>query len=128
MGSRRSYLQTLSVVALFCLFWTIDGRMPEVRGKVNGVVQLTCSVRPSYSADVSSVSLHVVEWVRQGLDIPVLIKFGSYAPRVHPQYEGRVSLVDITTLKLEGLQLDDQGPYECRILLLDKPTEEHRNG
>lgn len=42
---------------------------------------------------------------------------------------GRVSLVRITTLRLEGLQLDDQGLYECRILyLLDKPTDERRNG
>ncbi|KAM7369264.1 hypothetical protein PAMP_013546 [Pampus punctatissimus] len=41
---------------------------------------------------------------------------------------GRVSLVQITTLRLEGLQLDDQGLYECRILLLDKPTDELRNG
>uniref|UniRef100_A0A3B5AQB9 Protein turtle homolog A-like n=1 Tax=Stegastes partitus TaxID=144197 RepID=A0A3B5AQB9_9TELE len=40
----------------------------------------------------------------------------------------RVSLVRITALRLEGLQLDDQGPYECRILLLDKPTDELRNG
>ncbi|XP_061656089.1 protein turtle homolog A-like isoform X2 [Phyllopteryx taeniolatus] len=128
MGSRRSYLQTPLVVALFCHFWTIDGRMPEVRGKVSGVAELTCSVRPSDSADVSSGSLHVVEWGRQGLNIPVLIKFGSYTPRVHPQYEGRVSLVDITTLKLESLQLNDQGPYECRILSLDKPREELRNG
>ncbi|KAM9793857.1 protein turtle homolog A-like isoform 1-T3 [Syngnathus typhle] len=128
MGSRRSYLQTLSVVALFCLVWTVDGRMPEVRGKVNGEAELTCSVGPSYSAVVSSGSLHVVEWVRQGLDVPVLMKFGSYAPRVHPQYEGRVSLLDISTLRLESLKLEDQGPYECRILLLDKPTEELRNG
>jgi len=40
---------------------------------------------------------------------------------------GRVSLVRITTLRLERLQLDDQGLYECRILLLDKPTDEMRN-
>ncbi|XP_057674936.1 protein turtle homolog A-like isoform X2 [Corythoichthys intestinalis] len=128
MRLRTSYLQTPTVLTLCYLFWTIDGKMPEVRGKVSGVVELTCSVRQSDSADVSSESLHVVEWVRQGLDIPVLIKFGSYPPRVHPQYEGRVSLVGITTLKLEGLQLDDQGPYECRILSLDKPTAESRNG
>ncbi|XP_075312629.1 protein turtle homolog A, partial [Odontesthes bonariensis] len=76
---------------------------------------------------VSTASLHVVEWIRQGFDIPVLIKFGSYAPRVHPHYEGRVSLARITTLRLERLQLDDQGLYECRILLLDKPTDEVRN-
>lgn len=32
--------------------------------------------------------MSVVEWVRQGLDSPVLIKFGSYKPRIHPDYEG----------------------------------------
>ncbi|XP_044190144.1 protein turtle homolog A [Thunnus albacares] len=128
MGSSRSYLQTFTVVAVFCLFLTIEGASPEVRGKVGGVVELECSFPASDPAAVSSAPLHVVEWVRQGLDIPVLIKFGSYVPRVHPQYEGRVSLVRITALRLEGLQLDDQGLYECRILLLDKPTDELRNG
>ncbi|XP_061657791.1 protein turtle homolog A [Syngnathoides biaculeatus] len=128
MGSRRSYLQTLLVGPLLCLFWTIDGRMPEVGGKVGGVAELTCSAHPSDSVEMSSGSPRMVEWVRQGLDIPVLIKFGSYAPHVHPQYEGRVSLVDDTTLKLGSLQLDDQGSYECRILSLDKPRGELRNG
>lgn len=46
----------------------------------------------------------------------------------HSVSAGRVSLVRITALRLEGLQLDDQGWYECRILLLDKPTDELRNG
>ncbi|XP_040915450.1 protein turtle homolog A isoform X2 [Toxotes jaculatrix] len=128
MGPVRSYLQTFTVVAAFCLFLTVEGARPEVRGKVGSVVELECSFPPSDPAAVSSASLHVVEWVRQGLDIPVLIKFGSYVPRVHPQYEGRVSLVRITALRLGGLQLDDQGLYECRILLLDKPTDELRNG
>ncbi len=41
---------------------------------------------------------------------------------------GRVSLVRITALRLEGLQLDDQGAYECRILLLDELTDELKNG
>uniref|UniRef100_A0AAR2K438 Immunoglobulin superfamily, member 9a n=1 Tax=Pygocentrus nattereri TaxID=42514 RepID=A0AAR2K438_PYGNA len=79
-------------------------------------------------AEGSSAPLHVVEWVRQGYDIPVLIKFGSYAPRVHPSYEGRVSLSGGTTLKVMGLVLEDEGWYECRILLLDKPSDETRNG
>uniref|UniRef100_A0A3Q1G7K6 Protein turtle homolog A-like n=1 Tax=Acanthochromis polyacanthus TaxID=80966 RepID=A0A3Q1G7K6_9TELE len=104
------------------------GFVSDVRGKVGDLVELECSFPPSGPAAASSASLHVVEWVRQGLDIPVLIKFGSYAPRIHPQYEGRVSLVRITALRLEGLQLSDQGLYECRILLLDKPTDELQNG
>ncbi|XP_020486236.2 protein turtle homolog A [Labrus bergylta] len=128
MGSARSYMQILTVVAISCLFLTAEGGRPEVRGKAGGVVELECSFPPSGPAAVSSASLHVVEWVRQGLDIPILIKFGSYMPRVHPQYEGRVSLRRITTLRLEGLQLDDQGLYECRILLLDEPTDELQNG
>ncbi|XP_041666256.1 protein turtle homolog A [Cheilinus undulatus] len=128
MGSARSDLQTFTVVAISCLFLTAEGGRPEVQGKAGGVVELECSFPLSGPAAVSSASLHVVEWVRQGLDIPILIKFGSYVPRVHPQYEGRVSLVRITALRLEGLQLDDQGLYECRILLLDEPTDELQNG
>ncbi|XP_039636389.1 LOW QUALITY PROTEIN: protein turtle homolog A [Perca fluviatilis] len=128
MGPAGSYLRIFTVVALFCLFLTIEGARPEVLGKVGGVVELECSFPPSEPAAVSSASLHVVEWVRQGLDIPVLIKFGSYAPRLHPQYEGRVSLVRITDLRLGDLQLGDQGLYECRILLLDEPTDELQNG
>ncbi|CAJ1071293.1 protein turtle homolog A [Xyrichtys novacula] len=111
------------------LFFTCEGGRPEVQGKSGGVVELECSFPPSGPAAVSPASLHVVEWVRQGLDIPVLIKFGSYVPpRVHPKYEGRVSLVRITALRLEDLQLDDQGLYECRILLLSEPTDELQNG
>ncbi|XP_078017988.1 protein turtle homolog A isoform X1 [Epinephelus lanceolatus] len=128
MGSAGSYLQTFTVLALFCLFLTAEGARPEVRGKVGGVVELECSFPPSEPPAASLASLRVVEWVRRGLDIPVLIKFGSYAPRLHPQYEGRVSLVRVTDLRLEDLQLGDQGLYECRILLLDEPTDELQNG
>lgn len=33
-----------------------------------------------------------------------------------------------TTLRLERLQLEDQGSYDCRVLLLSKPTDEQRHG
>ncbi|XP_029941459.1 protein turtle homolog A, partial [Salarias fasciatus] len=107
---------------------TAEGVESELRGQVGGSVELECSLPPSDLAAAPAVALHVVEWIRQGLDIPVLIKFGSYPPRVHPNYEGRVTLVRTTSLRLDGLQLDDQGAYECRILLLDKPSDELRNG
>lgn len=41
-----------------------------------------------------------------------------------PVSAGRVSLGRTTNLRLERLQLDDQGLYDCRILVLDKPAEE----
>uniref|UniRef100_A0AAR2IY42 Ig-like domain-containing protein n=1 Tax=Pygocentrus nattereri TaxID=42514 RepID=A0AAR2IY42_PYGNA len=106
-------------------FCVADCVGPTVWGKQGGSALLKCSLAP---AEGSSAPLHVVEWVRQGYDIPVLIKFGSYAPRVHPSYEGRVSLSGGTTLKVMGLVLEDEGWYECRILLLDKPSDETRNG
>uniref|UniRef100_A0A8C5G1V3 Immunoglobulin superfamily member 9 n=1 Tax=Gouania willdenowi TaxID=441366 RepID=A0A8C5G1V3_GOUWI len=95
----------------------------EVLAKAGDSVELPCS-----RDDASFTSPHVVEWIQQGLDVPVLIKFGSYAPRVHPRYEGRASLVQSSSLRLSGVQLEDRGLYECRTLLLDKPTDELRNG
>lgn len=62
---------------------------PEVRGKAGDVVELACNFPTSkHVGNVSSAPLRVVEWVRQGLDSPVLMKFGSYKPRIHPDYEG----------------------------------------
>ncbi|KAM8828577.1 protein turtle homolog A isoform 2-T2 [Spinachia spinachia] len=128
MGSARSHLKAFTVVVLLSLFSTKGETRPDVRGRVGGVVELDCSFPLSEATSVTPASLHVVEWVRRGLDIPVLIKFGSYTPRLHPQYEGRVSLVRVTDLRLENLQLEDGGLYECRILLLDEPTDELQNG
>ncbi|TNN46386.1 Protein turtle B [Liparis tanakae] len=67
------------------------GARPEVRGKVGGAAELECVFPPSEpTTGEPSASLHVVEWIQRGLDIPVLIRFGAYAPRLHPQYEAVV--------------------------------------
>lgn len=73
------------------------GQKPEVRAKEGGVVEMECRLPPTDTG--ASVFLHVVEWVRQGFDIPVLIKFGVYSPRVHPNYEGKSVFI------LSGAQL-----------------------
>ncbi|XP_037403455.1 protein turtle homolog A [Pygocentrus nattereri] len=125
MAMKRLPLPELIITAVVFVFGVADCVGPTVWGKQGGSALLKCSLAP---AEGSSAPLHVVEWVRQGYDIPVLIKFGSYAPRVHPSYEGRVSLSGGTTLKVMGLVLEDEGWYECRILLLDKPSDETRNG
>ncbi|XP_015257287.1 PREDICTED: protein turtle homolog A-like [Cyprinodon variegatus] len=124
MGSGRSYRQTFTAVVVICHFLTTEGIKSEVRGKVGDSVELECSFLPLELQFGSSASPHVVEWVRQGLEIPVLIQYGSYPAHIHPHFEGRVSLGRTTNLRLERLQLDDQGLYDCRILVLDKPAEE----
>ncbi|XP_066507117.1 protein turtle homolog A [Hoplias malabaricus] len=113
------------ITAVGCYFGVAGGAEVTLLGKQGGSALLKCGLAP---ADSSSALQYVVEWVRQGYDIPVLIQFGSYAPRVHPSYEGRVSLSGGTALKVESLVLEDEGWYECRILLLDKPSDETRNG
>ncbi|XP_007561665.1 protein turtle homolog A-like isoform X1 [Poecilia formosa] len=127
MGSGRSHWQTFAAVVLICHFLTTDGGKSEVRGKVGGSVDLECSFPPAGRQAGSSATQHVVEWVRQGVDIPVLMKFGSYTPRVHPHFEGRASLLSSATLRLERLQLEDQGFYSCRIFQLDKLEEEEQS-
>lgn len=130
MGSARSYLQTFAAVALFGLLrptGCVESQRPEVHGKARGSVELDCNF-PSFNPADAPASLHVLEWVRQGFDVPVLIKFGTHEPRVHPKFEGRVSLVRTASLRLEALQLDDQGSYDCRILLLNESADELQNG
>lgn len=41
---------------------------------------------------------------------------------------GRVSLSRGASLLVDKLTLDDEGWFECRILLLDRTTDEFRNG
>lgn len=62
-----------------------------VRAREGGSVELGCSLtHASKEATTPNLfPLHVVEWVRLGYNVPILIKFGVYAPRVHPNYKGK---------------------------------------
>ncbi|XP_031433467.1 uncharacterized protein igsf9a isoform X2 [Clupea harengus] len=127
MGQQRLHILLLTAAA-FTLWplYLAGGAEPSVRAKEGSAAVLGCSLAP---VDVGAASpRHVVEWVRQGFDIPILIKFGTYAPRVHPDYEGRVSLTGNSALSVGALRLEDQGRYECRILPLEQTDKETRNG
>ncbi|KAK5606801.1 hypothetical protein CRENBAI_015566 [Crenichthys baileyi] len=107
-----------------------QGLASLVRAREGGSAELDCSLTPS-SKEATTPNLfplHVVEWVRLGYNVPVLIKFGVYAPRIHPNYKGRVSLTRGASLLVERLTLEDEGWFECRILLLDSRTDNFQNG
>lgn len=62
-----------------------------VRAQEGGSAELGCNLTPT-SKEATTPNLfplHVVEWVRLGYNVPILIKFGVYAPRVHPNYKGK---------------------------------------
>ncbi|XP_028852567.1 protein turtle homolog A isoform X2 [Denticeps clupeoides] len=131
MGPERLWLLGVTVAAaVLCLLRTSQSAESVVQARVGGVTELGCSLTPpSEGATTPNLfPLHVVEWVRLGYNVPVLIKFGVYAPRVHPKYKGRVSLTRGASLLVEDLTLEDEGWFECRILLLDRTTDDFRNG
>lgn len=71
-----------------------QGAASLVRAREGGSAELSCSLTPT-SKEATTPNLfplHVVEWVRLGFNVPVLIKFGVYAPRVHPNYKGKIYL------------------------------------
>lgn len=65
-----------------------------VNGRVGGTVELGCTLTSSTDAvkTLNLFPLHVIEWVRMGYNVPILIKFGDYTPRVHPNYKGKLQL------------------------------------
>lgn len=68
-----------------------QGEASLVHARVGSSAELSCSLNPT-STEATTPNLfplHVVEWVRLGFNVPILIKFGVYAPRVHPNYKGK---------------------------------------
>lgn len=76
-----------------CLSFTgvSQGVSSLVRAREGGSAELACTLTPDSKEGTTPnlFPLHVVEWVRLGYNVPILIKFGVYAPRVHPNYKGK---------------------------------------
>ncbi|XP_045037928.2 protein turtle homolog A isoform X4 [Desmodus rotundus] len=107
-----------------------DGRgnseVVPVVGRAGESAVLGCDLLPP----AGRPPLHVIEWLRFGFLLPIFIQFGLYSPRVDPDYVGRVRLQKGASLQIEGLRVEDQGWYECRVLFLDQhsPKDDSANG
>lgn len=73
------------------VFTGVSGEASLVRAREGDSAELSCSLTPTSKEGTTPnlFPLHVVEWVRLGFSVPILIKFGVYAPRVHPNYKGK---------------------------------------
>ncbi|MFT7819161.1 uncharacterized protein LOC108923574 isoform X1 [Arapaima gigas] len=90
MDAGRTLDLWLCVAAVLCLPCRSQGpsRVPEVRARLGGVAELECgALLPFDPAPAGPAPPLVVEWLRKGYSIPVLIQFGVHAPRAHPDYE-----------------------------------------
>uniref|UniRef100_A0A673C4T5 Immunoglobulin superfamily, member 9b n=1 Tax=Sphaeramia orbicularis TaxID=375764 RepID=A0A673C4T5_9TELE len=128
--SSANCLSTVSLSYIAVFTGASQGVASLVHAREGDSAELSCSLTSaSRGATTPNLfPLHVVEWVRLGYNVPILIKFGVYAPRVHPNYKGRVSLTRGASLLVERLTLEDEGWFECRILLLDSKTDDFQNG
>ncbi|XP_061557874.1 protein turtle homolog B-like isoform X4 [Phycodurus eques] len=71
---------------------------------------------------------YVVEWFKYGMPIPFFINFRFYPPHVDPEYAGRASLYGKSSLRIENVRSDDQGWYECKVLMLEQQYDTFYNG
>uniref|UniRef100_A0A8C4S618 Immunoglobulin superfamily member 9 n=1 Tax=Erpetoichthys calabaricus TaxID=27687 RepID=A0A8C4S618_ERPCA len=121
---------SVNVLSMIVLESSALGVDTLVRSRVGGSAVLGCDLTPAVAVNTTPqlFPLHVIEWVRLGFPVPILIKFGVYTPRVHPSYRGRVFLEGSASLRIEALRLEDEGWFECRILFLDREMDEFQNG
>uniref|UniRef100_A0A8C1T3D2 Immunoglobulin superfamily, member 9Ba n=1 Tax=Cyprinus carpio TaxID=7962 RepID=A0A8C1T3D2_CYPCA len=71
---------------------------------------------------------YVVEWFKFGVPIPFFINFRFYPPHVDPEYAGRASLHGKASLQIDHVRSEDQGWYECRVLMLEQQYDTFHNG
>lgn len=89
---KKLFFVLLIFLPIFCLFVIFSDHASAtddiVHAKIGGTAVLTC-ILPDPGL-VISPSQHVIEWVRLGYDIPILIQFGIHDPRVHPNCDGEL--------------------------------------
>uniref|UniRef100_K7FD33 Immunoglobulin superfamily member 9 n=1 Tax=Pelodiscus sinensis TaxID=13735 RepID=K7FD33_PELSI len=120
----------IAYLSLFAINFAEGNGQAEAQavvGRVGESAILGCDL---LNAEEARPPLYVIEWVRFGFLLPIFIKFGLYSPRVDPEYVGRVRIQEGASLRIDLLRTEDQGWYECRVLFLDRHSndDEFRNG
>ncbi|CAH1159818.1 unnamed protein product [Phaedon cochleariae] len=76
----------------------------------------------------------LIEYFLKGQDIPIYIWYESYPTHSGEGYEGRVSRVSpdspygAASLNLTNIRESDQGWYECKVVFLNRPPNQPKNG
>ncbi|XP_055547077.1 protein turtle isoform X1 [Wyeomyia smithii] len=81
---------------------------------------------------------YVLQWEKKvsetGQEIPIYIWYESYPTHSGEGYEGRVSRASpdssfgAASLNLTSIRETDQGWYECKVVFLNRPPKQHKNG
>uniref|UniRef100_A0A182M3Y9 Protein turtle n=1 Tax=Anopheles culicifacies TaxID=139723 RepID=A0A182M3Y9_9DIPT len=120
------------------LKWTLQAIVPQ------DAVHITAILGESvvFNCHVDFPGEHPVPYVLQwekkvsekGQEIPIFIWYESYPTHSGEGYEGRVSRVPpnstfgAASLNLTDIRESDQGWYECKVVFLNRPPKQHKNG
>ncbi|CDQ73777.1 unnamed protein product [Oncorhynchus mykiss] len=96
-----------------------------VTARAGESVILGCDVSPPLDGQQPP---YVVEWFKFGVPIPFFISFRFHPPHVDPEYTGRASLHGKASLQIDPVRSEDQGWYECRVLMLEQQYNTFHNG
>ena len=97
--------------------------------RVGQSVVLPCNeTLPTPPPDAVAFLPYITQWKRSDLSKPIFIQFGGAPPYIEPQYNGRVSLVDMKSLKIDEVTPEDEGWYECQIVVFDGDLSNTENG
>ena len=71
---------------------------------------------------------HIIQWQKQGIEVPIFMKFNGYPPHIDPTFSNRVRLIEKATIEISEIRKSDEGWYECKIIFLDGMDESKVNG
>ena len=71
---------------------------------------------------------HIIQWQKQGIEVPIFIQFNGYPPHIDTSYQGRIRVVERASIEVSDIRMSDEGWYECRIIFLDGNDESNTNG
>ncbi|CAH1797170.1 unnamed protein product, partial [Owenia fusiformis] len=102
----------------------VSKRSVKKSAKIGGSRILECDIDYPQDKYVD----HIIQWKKEGIEVPIFIKYNGYEPHIDPHYSSRLELLSQATIELMNIQQSDEGWYECKVTFLDGAKEKENNG
>ncbi|XP_065563829.1 uncharacterized protein LOC136029401 isoform X2 [Artemia franciscana] len=140
LSSIRQHLSgSCNILHVWIVFVMLIAAMPakaytndeySVTAMVGGNVILNCHIE---FPDAGHPVPYVVQWEKKGLDVPVYIWYDGYPTHSASGFMNRVSHLDQNSgygwasLNITNIKESDQGWYECKVVLLNRPPKSRQS-
>ncbi|XP_071806171.1 uncharacterized protein [Asterias amurensis] len=107
---------------------TQDSSEEQIFVRTGETVILPCNQSVPVPSPSAPFVLFFIQWRRLDLPFPFYIGFLANEPYVDPQYEGRASVLDDLSLQINDIVAEDDGMYECQVIVLNGNYDDIGNG